>query len=119
VNGTNEEGARFAPSMLGSGGFAGVYSRAEADTIADIEGVRFGEALDRIGWRGAAKAGAMPLSAYLELHIEQGPILEAEDKTIGVVTGVQGVRWDEAAITGREGRGGTTPVPRRADACVC
>ena len=95
VNWTNEEGARFAPAMLGSGVFAGVYSRAEADAIADIDGVRFGEALDGIGWRGEAKAGGMPLSAYLELHIEQGPILEAEDKTIGVVTGVQGVRWYE------------------------
>ena len=60
----------------------------------------------------------MPLSAYLELHIEQGPILEAEDKTIGVVTGVQGVRWYEASITGRESHAGTTPMPRRADAMV-
>ena len=118
VNWTNEEGARFAPAMLGSGVFAGVYSRAEADAIADIDGVRFGEALDGIGWRGEVKAGAMPLSAYLELHIEQGPILEAEDKTIGVVTGVQGVRWYEATITGRESHAGTTPMPRRADAFV-
>src|SRR5207248_634795 len=118
VNWTNEEGARFAPAMLGSGVFAGVYSRVEADAVADIEGVRFGEALDRIGWRGAAKAGGMPLSAYLELHIEQGPILEAEDKTIGVATGVQGVRWYEATITGRESHAGTTPMPRRADALV-
>src|SRR5207302_512896 len=118
VNWTNEEGARFAPAMLGSGVFAGVYSRAEADAVADIEGVCFGEALDRIGWRGAARAGGMPLSAYLELHIEQGPILEAEDKTIGVVTGVQGVRWYEASITGRESHAGTTPMPRRADAMV-
>ena len=116
VNWTNEEGARFAPAMLGSGVFAGVYSRADADAIADIEGVRFGEALDGIGWRGEAKAGAMALSAYLELHIEQGPILEAEDKTIGIVTGVQGVRWYEATITGRESHAGTTPMPRRADA---
>ena len=115
VNWTNEEGARFAPAMLGSGVFAGVYSRAEADAVADIEGVRFGEALDRIGWRGAAKAGGMPLSAYLELHIEQGPILEAEDKTIGVVTGVQGVRWYEATITGRESHAGTTPMHLRRD----
>jgi len=116
VNWTNEEGARFAPAMLGSGVFAGVYSRAQADTIADIEGTTFGAALDGIGWRGVAKAGAMKLSAYLELHIEQGPILEAEDKVIGIVTGVQGVRWYEAAITGRESHAGTTPMPRRADA---
>jgi N-carbamoyl-L-amino-acid hydrolase len=103
--------------MLGSGVFAGVYSRAEADQIADVEGVRFGDALDRIGWRGEAKPG-MALSAYLELHIEQGPILEAEARTIGVVTGVQGVRWYEATITGRESHAGTTPMPRRADAMV-
>jgi len=115
VNWTNEEGARFAPAMLGSGVFAGVYSRAQADAIADIAGVRFGEALDAIGWRGEARAG-MPLSAYFELHIEQGPILEEEGKTIGVVTGVQGVRWYEAAIAGRESHAGTTPMPRRADA---
>jgi beta-ureidopropionase / N-carbamoyl-L-amino-acid hydrolase len=115
VNWTNEEGARFAPAMLGSGVFAGVYSRAQADAIVDIEGVAFGAALAGIGWRGEAKIG-MPLSAYLELHIEQGPILEAEDKTIGVVTGVQGVRWYEASTTGRESHAGTTPMPRRADA---
>jgi N-carbamoyl-L-amino-acid hydrolase len=116
VNWTNEEGARFAPAMLGSGVFAGVYSRAEADAMADITGVTFGAALDGIGWRGEVAAGAMKLSAYLELHIEQGPILEAEAKTIGVVTGVQGVRWYEATIAGQESHAGTTPMPRRADA---
>ena len=116
VNWTNEEGARFAPAMLGSGVFAGVYSRAEADAMADIAGVTFGTALDAIGWRGEVRAGAMKLSAYLELHIEQGPILEAEEKAIGVVTGVQGVRWYEASITGRESHAGTTPMSRRADA---
>ncbi len=118
VNWTNEEGARFAPAMLGSGVFAGAYSRAKADATPDIDGVLFGEALDGIGWRGEVKAGAMALSAYLELHIEQGPILEAEDRTIGVVTGVQGVRWYEVSITGRESHAGTTPMPRRADAFV-
>jgi N-carbamoyl-L-amino-acid hydrolase len=118
VNWTNEEGARFAPAMLGSGVFAGAYSRAKADATPDIDGVLFGDALDGIGWRGKAKAGAMPLSAYLELHIEQGPILEAEEKTIGVVTGVQGVWWYEISITGRESHAGTTPMPRRADAFV-
>jgi N-carbamoyl-L-amino-acid hydrolase len=115
INWTNEEGARFAPAMLGSGVFAGVYSRAEADAVTDIEGVTFGAALDGIGWRGPGKAGTK-LAAYFELHIEQGPILEAEGKTIGVVTGVQGVRWYEADITGRESHAGTTPMPRRADA---
>ncbi|HJZ29573.1 MAG TPA: Zn-dependent hydrolase [Hyphomicrobiaceae bacterium] len=116
VNWTNEEGARFAPAMLGSGVFAGTYSRAEADAVTDSGGVRFGDALEAIGWRGQAKSGAIKLSAYLELHIEQGPILEAEQKRIGVVTGVQGVRWYELTLKGRESHAGTTPMPRRADA---
>ncbi len=116
VNWTNEEGARFSPAMLGSGVFAGVYARASADAAVDPQGVRFGDALDRLGWRGETKAGAMQLSAYLELHIEQGPILEAEHKKIGIVTGVQAVRWFEVAIAGRESHAGTTPMSRRADA---
>ena len=115
VNWTNEEGARFAPAMLGSAVFAGVMPRAQADALADIDGVSFGAALDAIGWRGKVRAG-MPLSAYLELHIEQGPYLEEEGKTIGIVTGVQGLRWFELTITGRESHAGTTPMPRRADA---
>jgi N-carbamoyl-L-amino-acid hydrolase len=113
VNWTNEEGARFAPAMLGSGVFAGAYTRDVADAATDTKGERFGAALERIGWRGEVK-GAIQLSAYLELHIEQGPILEAESKTIGVVTGVQAMRWFELAIAGRESHAGTTP--RRADA---
>jgi N-carbamoyl-L-amino-acid hydrolase len=117
VNWTNEEGARFAPAMLGSAVFAGVLARSDANALADIDGIAFGEALDGIGWRGEAKAG-VPLSAYLELHIEQGPYLEAEAMTIGVVTGVQAVRWLELKITGRESHAGTTPMPRRADAMV-
>lgn len=116
VNWTNEEGARFAPAMLGSAVYAGVLSREDADKHADITGVAFGKALDDIGWRGPAKAGAIPLSAYFELHIEQGPYLEEEAKTIGVVTGVQGVRWFQLTLTGRESHAGTTPMPRRADA---
>jgi len=98
--------------------FAGVYRRADADATTDSLGTRFGDALEAIGWRGELKAGAMPLSAYLELHIEQGPILEMENKAIGVVTGAQGVRWYEATITGRESHAGTTPMPRRADAFI-
>lgn len=116
VNWTNEEGARFAPAMLGSGVFAGTYSRAWADTITDIEGTTFGGALDAIGWRGPVKAGAQKLSAYLELHIEQGPYLEEEGRRIGVVTAVQGVRWYELTITGRDSHAGTTPMARRRDA---
>jgi beta-ureidopropionase / N-carbamoyl-L-amino-acid hydrolase len=115
VNWTNEEGARFAPAMLGSAVFAGVIPRAQADALCDIDGIAFGSALDAIGWRGEARAGT-PLSAYLELHIEQGPYLEEEGKTIGVVTGVQALRWFELTIIGRESHAGTTPMPRRADA---
>ena len=118
VNWTNEEGARFAPAMLGSGVFAGVYSRARGRChCRHRRACASATALDAIGWRGEAKAGAMPLSAYLELHIEQGPILEAEDKTIGVVTGVQGVRWYEATITGprKPRRHHADAAPRRCD----
>src|SRR5262249_39060591 len=91
---------------------------ADADATTDSQGTRFGDALEAIGWRGELKAGAMPLSAYLELHIEQGPILEMENKAIGVVTGAQGVRWYEATIIGRESHARTTPMPRRADAFI-
>lgn len=117
INWTNEEGARFAPAMLGSAVFAGVISRAAADAITDIDGVRFGDALDGIGWRGKAKIG-QPLAAYLELHIEQGPYLEEQGKRIGVVTSVQGLRWYELTIVGRDGHAGATPMARRADAMV-
>src|ERR1700682_2673874 len=102
--------------MLCSGVYAGIFSREKVDATLDIDGVRFGDAIEAIGWRGTNKAGSTKLSAYFELHIEQGPILEAENKTIGIVTGVQGMRWYEATITGRESHAGTTPMPRRADA---
>ena len=116
VNWTNEEGSRFAPAMLASGVFAGVFEQDWAEARQDREGVRFGDALDRIGARGAVPCGGHPLSAHFELHIEQGPVLEAEDKVIGVVTGVQGMRWYEVEITGRESHAGTTPMPLRRDA---
>lgn len=95
VNWTNEEGSRFAPAMLGSGVFADVFTPEYACSREDREGKKFGDELDRIGYRGSEKAGAHKFSAMFELHIEQGPILEREDKTIGVVTGVQGMRWFE------------------------
>ena len=93
VNWTNEEGSRFAPAMLGSGVYAGVFDRAYADSREDRQGVTFGEAIEAIGYRGAAKAGSVTFGAMFELHIEQGPILEQEEKVIGVVQGVQGMRW--------------------------
>ncbi|MFG1357746.1 Zn-dependent hydrolase [Xanthobacter pseudotagetidis] len=118
VNWTNEEGARFAPAMLGSGVHAGVFDRAYADAREDRQGVRFGDAIAAIGYRGAAPAGSVRLGALFELHIEQGPVLEAEGRTVGVVTGVQGMRWYEVAVTGREAHSGSTPMGLRADALL-
>lgn len=118
VNWTNEEGSRFAPAMLGSGVFAGAFDRAYADSREDRQGVRFGDALDAIGYRGPLRAGAQPMSAMFELHIEQGPILEAEHKVIGIVEGVQGMRWYDVNITGRESHTGSTPMRLRHNALL-
>ncbi|SED46006.1 M20 family metallo-hydrolase [Rhodobacter sp. 24-YEA-8] len=118
VNWTNEEGSRFSPAMLGSGVWAGVYSRADADARQDANGESFGSALDQIGWRGEAKAGSQTFAAMFELHIEQGPILEAEGKEIGIVTGVQGLRWFEARLTGRAAHTGSTPMSMRKNALL-
>jgi len=119
INWTNEEGSRFAPAMLASGVFAGAFTRDWALARADRNGETFGAALDAIGYRGEAPCGEHPLSAHFELHIEQGPILEDEGKTIGVVTGVQGMRWYEVTVTGREGHAGATPMRLRQDALLC
>jgi beta-ureidopropionase / N-carbamoyl-L-amino-acid hydrolase len=118
IDWTNEEGSRFAPAMLASGVFAGVFTRDYADSRKDREGKSFGEELDRIGYRGTEKAGDHKLGAFFELHIEQGPILEDEEKVIGVVTGVQGMRWYEVTVTGFESHAGTTPMHLRRDALV-
>ena len=118
INWTNEEGARFAPPMIASGVFAGVYSRDWACARADRGGETFGVALDKIGYRGAQRCGDHRLSAFFELHIEQGPYLEAEGKDIGVVTGVQAMRWYEVTIVGQDTHAGTTPMPRRHDALL-
>jgi N-carbamoyl-L-amino-acid hydrolase len=116
INWTNEEGARFAPAMLASGVFAGVFDAAYANARADRDGDTFGASLERIGYRG--EAAAHTLAAHFELHIEQGPILEAEAKTIGVVTGVQGMRWYEIMVQGSDSHAGTTPMPMRRDALL-
>ncbi len=118
VNWTNEEGSRFAPAMLGSGVFAGVFDRAYADAREDRQGETFGAALDAIGYRGEVKAGTVPMSAMFELHIEQGPILEAEGKTIGIVKGVQGMRWYDVTVTGKEAHTGSTPMMLRKNALL-
>ncbi len=118
IDWTNEEGSRFAPAMLSSGVFAGVFDRAYADSRADREGALFGAELERIGYRGPEPCGTRKLGAHFELHIEQGPILEAEEKTIGIVTGVQGMRWYEVTVTGAESHAGSTPMPLRHDALL-
>ncbi len=118
IDWTNEEGSRFAPAMLASGVFAGKFSRDYAYAREDREGKSFGAELERIGYRGDAPCGAHPLAAFFEIHIEQGPILEAEGKTIGVVTDVQGMRWYEATVEGEDCHAGTTPMPMRKDALL-
>jgi beta-ureidopropionase / N-carbamoyl-L-amino-acid hydrolase len=118
VNWTNEEGSRFAPAVIASGVFSGVFTRDWAIAQKDRGGVAFGDALKAIDYAGAEPCGAHPLSAYFELHIEQGPILEAEDKDIGIVTGVQGVRWYELTLTGQESHTGATPMTMRKNALV-
>ena len=115
---TNEEGSRFSPSMVASGVFAGKFSLAEAHAQADPDGITLGEALVRIGYAGEEEVGKHPVHAYFEAHIEQGPILEAEAKTIGIVTGAQGMRWYEVTLTGAESHAGTTPMDRRQDALL-
>ncbi len=118
IDWTNEEGSRFAPAMLSSGVFAGVFDTDYAYAREDREGNRLGDELIRIGYKGDAKCGLHKLGAHFELHIEQGPILEAEAKTIGVVTGVQGKRWYEVTVTGNESHAGSTPMKLRRDALL-
>jgi beta-ureidopropionase / N-carbamoyl-L-amino-acid hydrolase len=118
VNWTNEEGARFAPAMLASGVFAGVFTADYAYSRTDRDGKAFGAELERIGYKGVAKAGAHRFAAMFELHIEQGPILENEERMIGVVQGVQGMRWYEVTITGQEAHTGATPMPTRKNALL-
>ncbi len=116
TNWTNEEGARFAPAMLASGVFAGVHTQDYAYARKDPEGKAFGDELKRIGWVGDEEVGARKMHAYFEYHIEQGPILEAEKKDIGVVTHCQGLWWLEFTLTGREAHTGSTPMDMRVNA---
>lgn len=116
TNWTNEEGTRFAPAILASGVFAGKHGLDWAYDRVDAAGLRFGDELARIGWKGDEVTGARKMHAYFELHIEQGPILEAEGVDIGVVTHAVGQRWIECTITGKESHTGTTPMPLRRNA---
>jgi N-carbamoyl-L-amino-acid hydrolase len=118
VNWTNEEGARFAPAMLASGVYAGVFTQEYAYSREDREGRKFGDELQRIGYRGSEPVGSHKFQAMFELHIEQGPILEAESRMIGVVTGVQGMRWYEVTAKGQEAHTGATPMLLRRNALL-
>ena len=115
---TNEEGSRFAPAMVASGVFGGVFTLEEGLACADVDGKTIGEELERIGYAGEMECGGRAVGAFLEAHIEQGPILEAEEKTIGIVQGVQGISWFDVTVTGMESHAGTTPMERRRDAMV-
>ncbi len=116
ANWTNEEGARFPPAMLASGVFAGVLDQDWAYARTDAKGARFGEELERIGWKGDEPVGARKMKAFFELHIEQGPILEDEGIDIGVVTHGQGLKWLQVTLTGKEAHTGSTPMPKRRNA---
>jgi N-carbamoyl-L-amino-acid hydrolase len=116
TNWTNEEGTRYAPPMLASGVFAGVHTLDWAYGLTDADGKKFGDELDRIGWKGEETVGDRQMKAFFELHIEQGPILEAENVDIGVVTHGQGLRWIECTVTGKESHTGSTPMPMRKNA---
>ena len=118
VNWTNEEGSRFAPALTASGVFARVFERDWALAREDRSGIRFGEALEKIGYRGNERCGTRKFSAHFELHIEQGPVLEREGKDIGVVAGVQGTRWFECTLTGAEAHTGSTPMQGRRNALI-
>jgi len=116
TNWTNEEGTRYAPPMLASGVFGGVHTQEWAYDRVDADGKRFGDELVRIGWRGDEKVGERKMHAFFELHIEQGPILEAENKDIGVVTHGQGLSWTEITIIGKDSHTGSTPMHMRKNA---
>jgi len=118
VNWTNEEGSRFAPAMIASGVYAGVFDLEYGLSRTDAKGVTIGQALEQIGYAGTEPMGGREIHAAFELHIEQGPILEAQDITIGVVTGAQGQRWYEVELIGRSAHAGTTPMDHRLDAIL-
>jgi N-carbamoyl-L-amino-acid hydrolase len=113
---SNEEGSRVAPDMMGSLVYVGGFGLEEAHAAVTIDGKRVGEELARIGYRGDAPTPGPVPYAYVELHIEQGPVLEAEGFRIGAVTGVQGISWTEVTVRGQSNHAGTTPMSYRHDA---
>lgn len=118
VNWTNEEGSRFAPAMIASGVYTGVFDLDYGLSRTDAQGISLGQALQSIGYAGSEPMGNRDIHAAFELHIEQGPILEAEGLDIGVVTGAQGQRWYDIELKGRSAHAGTTPMNHRLDALL-
>lgn len=118
VNWTNEEGARFTPAMLASGAVTGVFTREWVYARTDRQGRTFGDELARIGYRGEEAARPSAIAASLELHIEQGPILEAGGESVGIVEGVVGIRWCSVTVRGQSAHAGPTPMDVRHDAMV-
>ena len=115
---TNEEGVRFGPPLAGSSAFAGVVEVATIHAAATLDGTTVRQDLEATGYLGRERPGTRKFDCFIEAHIEQGPILEAERKTIGVVTRVQGLRWLKVTVTGMDGHAGTTPMDRRRDALL-
>ncbi len=113
---TNEEGSRFVPVMMGSGVFCGAFTLEHAYAAKDVDGKSVQEELARIGYIGEEEPGKHPVGAYFEAHIEQGPVLEDADVTIGVVKGVLGLRWYDCVVKGMEAHAGPTPMALRKDA---
>jgi N-carbamoyl-L-amino-acid hydrolase len=112
---SNEEGSRFSPAMSGSGVFSGKLKQSDIYNFVDDKGISYLDALTASQQRGDHLCQAFPFSASLELHIEQGPILEAEQKSIGIVTGVQGMNWYQITLTGETTHAGPTPMSMRKD----
>ena len=112
---TDEEGARFAPDMLGSLVYVGGMSVEEALDVVGIDGARLGDELEKIGYAGMTPCPGIAPHAFVELHIEQGPLLEAQGMRLGAVTGVQGISWQEVTISGQSNHAGTTPMSLRRD----
>lgn len=115
---TNEEGTRFQPVMMGSGVFAGVFPLEQTLARTDLDGKSVGAELKRIGYAGPEACGGRPVGAYFEAHIEQGPVLEDAGLTIGVVTGVMGLRWFQITVSGQDAHAGPTPMRLRRDALL-
>lgn len=116
INWTNEEGVRFEPAMMGSGVAYGVFDHAWAIERRDRDGFRLGDELERIGYRGDAQHRVQPGAAYLELHIEQGPILDDDEASVGIVEGILGITWINVRLSGQADHAGPSPMSLRRDA---